>query len=324
MISVHGGGSPLHAQTGETQSDTDAAPLAAGVARTLRQKQQARFYREARFAAKEELASPMHRTLKHNHPLTKLKHRRRKPLVLHRPVRRNGPMETKTARTEHGQHRRHERAGKDGRHQGGGQGQDEGHEQEGQQGRQREREQRDDQAPAIVKVRRAKRIDPAATSNAVLAAVETPGLPPAQLEFDMRRALAARVLDIARLLPGNPTAHATPRWLGLSLDLNAALQSLRKRGITPNPTGLAGVKQLLLEVQDSAPRAAAPQLTDDRGRTVNLLAPLMLLGAERPSTPRQLALAENRLRSGLAAVSTESEHDDVRPQAKTPEPSQNP
>ncbi|HEX7684136.1 MAG TPA: hypothetical protein VF446_11490 [Trinickia sp.] len=324
MISVHGGGSPPHAQTSETDSDTDAARLAAGIARTRRQAQQGRFYREARFAAKEEIASSMHHTLKHNHPLTKLKHRRRKPLVLHRPVRRNVPTETKTARTEHGPHRRHERVGKDGRHQGGGQGQGEGHEQEGQQGRQRERERQDDRAPAIVKVRRAKRIDPAATSNGVLAAVETPGLPPAQLELDMRRALAARVLDIARQLPGDAKARATPRWLGLSLDLNAALQSLHKRGIKPNPTGLAGVKQLLLEVQDSAPRTAAPQPADDRGRTVNLLAPLMVLGAERPSTPRQLALAANRLRSGLAAVSIESEHDDVRPQTKTPESSQNP
>ncbi len=324
MISVHGGGSPPHAQTDETQSDTDAARLAAGVARTLRQTQQARFYREARFAAKEEIASPMHHTLKHNHPLTKLKHRRRKPLVLHRSVRRNGPLDTKTVRTEHGQHRRHERVGKDGRHQGGGQGQGESHEQDGQQGRQRERERRDDQAPVIVKVRRAKRIDPAAVSHGVLAAAETPGLPPAQLELDMRRTLAARVLDIARLLPGDPTARATPRWLGLSLDLNAALQSLRKRGIKPNPTGVAGVKQLLLEVQDSAPRVPSPQLTDDRGRTLNLLAPLMVLGAERPSTPRQLTLAANRLRSSLAAVSTDTEHSDVRPQAKAPEPSQNP
>lgn len=324
MISVHGGAAPPHAETGETESDADAARLAAGMARTLRQTKQTRFYREARFAAKEEIASPMDHTLKHNHPLTKLKRRRRKPLVLHRPVRRNAPTETKTARTEHGQHRRHERVGKDGRHQGGGQGQGEGHEQEGQQERQRERERRDDQAPAIVKVRRAKRIDPAAASNAVLAAVETPGLPPAQLELDMRRALTARVLDIARPLPGEPKARATSRWLGLSLDLNAALQSLRKRGIKPNPTGLAGVKQLLLEVQDSAPPAASPQVADDRARTVNLLAPLMVLGAERPSTPRQLALAENRLHSGLAAVSAEPEHGDVRPHANAPESSQNP
>lgn len=320
MISVHGGGPPPHAETDETESE--AARLAAGIARTLRQTQQTRFYREARFAAKEEIASPMHHTLKHNHPLTKLKRRRRKPLVLHRPVRRNAQTETKTARTEHGQHRRHERLGKDGRHHGGGQG--EGREQEGQQERQREREGRDDQAPPIVKVRRAKRIDPAAASHAVLAAVEAPGAPPAQLELDMRRALAKQVLDIARPLSGDPKARATPRWLGLSIDLNAALQSLRKRGIKPNPTGLAGVKQLLLEVQDSAPPAASPRVADDRARTVNLLAPLMMLGAERPSTPRQLALAANLLHSGLAAVSTEPEHGDVRPQTNGRKASQNP
>ena len=318
MTSLHPGGLPPQGETHAADSQTEASRLAAGLARTLKDTQKGRFYHGTRFAGKPEIASSLQHEIKHNHPLSKLKRRRRKPLILNRQVRRNPVPEAKGARADHG-HRRHERFGKDGRHQGGGQGQSEGQEKE----RHKDGERRENPAPLVVKVGKAKRADAAAMTSSVLAAVQDPNLPPAQVEHDMRRAIAMRVLHIAKQLPADPSARVTAPMLGLSLDVNAALAFLHKRGISPNRTGLAGAKQVLLAAQDSAPNGAPAQIADPRARTLNLLAPLMVLGAEHPSTPGQLALARNRLRSRLAAVGTAAEHVGSEPKATGPAASQN-
>jgi len=95
--------------------------------------------------------------------------------------------------------------------------------------------------------------------------------------------------------------------LGGMLDLNAARQFLGQRGIASRQAGLARVKQLLLAVQDGRPQPAGQLPAAERERNFNLLVPLMILHGDRPSTLRQLDLADNRLRSAIAAVSTESE-----------------
>jgi hypothetical protein len=319
MTTIHPGGLPPPTETGSTEPHSDTARLATGLARSLKDAQHTKFYREARIAEKAEIASAMQHEIKHTHPLAKLKRRRRKPLVLNRQVRRYLPNDVKTARADPN-HRRHERFGKDGRHQGGGQGQGEG---QGKQG-QKDGEQRESR-PVVVKVgkTKAKGIDPAFMSSGVLAAVRDPSLPQARLEADMRRAVAAGLLDIAKQLPGRPRARSTAPVLGLSLDLNAALQLLRTRGVTPNRTGLAGAKQVLLSISGGAPQGAAPPVTDERARSLHLLAPLMVLGAERPSTQRQLALAENHIRSGLMAVGTPIEQGTSQSNASEAKTSQN-
>ena len=317
MSPIHAGGTPPHGETGAAERQTEAERLAAGVTRTLKDTQRTHFYHDVRFAEKAEIASSMLHEIRHSHPLSKLNRRRRKPLVLNRQVRRHTQADTKTPRADHG-HRAHERVGKEGRHGGGGQGQGEGGE------NQKEGERREKRAPLVVKIGKAKAVDPAVMSSGVLAAVQDPSEPPAQLEHDMRRAVAARLLDIAKQLPGNPSARATAPVLGLSLELNAALQLLHGRGITPSRKGLAGAKHVLLAVQDSAPNGASAQVTDGRARSLNLLAPLMVLDAEHPSTPRQLALAETRLRSRLAAIGTAAEHGGAEPRAAESAASQNP
>jgi len=317
MSSIHAGGTPAHGETGAADRQTEAERLAAGLASTLKNTQRTRFYHDVRFAEKAEIASSMLQEVRHGHPLSKLNRRRRKPLVLNRQVRRHTQADSKTPRADHG-HRAHERSGKEGRHGGGGQGQGEGGEQ------QKDGERREKQAPLVVKIGKAKAIDPAVMSSGVLAAVQDPNVPPAQLEHDMRRALAARLLDIAKQLPGNPHARATAPVLGLSLELNAALQLLRGRGVTLTRAGLAGVKHVLLDVQDSVPTGASAQVTEARARSLNLLAPLMVLDAEHPSTPHQLTLAETRLRARLTAIGTAAEHGGTQPRAAEPAASQNP
>lgn len=317
MSSIHAGGTPSHGETGAAERQTEAERLAAGVERTLKDTQRTHFYHDVRFAEKPEIASSMQQEIRHGHPLSKLNRRRRKPLVLNRQVRRHTQADPKTGRADPG-HRAHERSGKEGRHGGGGQGQGEGEQ------KQKDGQQREKQAPPVVKIGKAKAVDSVAMSSGVLAAVQDPSTPPAQLEHDMRRAVARRLVDIAKQLPDHPSARATAPVLDLSLELNAALQLLRGRGISPTRKGLAGVKQVLLAVQDSVPTGSAAPVTEERARSLNLLAPLMVLDTEHPSTPRQLALAETRLRTRLAAIGTAAEHDGTEPRAAESAASQNP
>jgi len=280
-----------------TDSVAEAQLAASQHAQTRHDVQQGHFYRGMRFAAKRaEMASAQHE-IHHLHPLRKLK--RRKPTLLTRNIRRNLLAEGKTGRTGNAQHRAL-RSPRDERHnQGGGQGRE--HDE------QRDEQQRKKDALPVVKVRSAKRIPPAAQRHVVLAAVEGNERPAAQCESDMQTAWTRCCLDLARQLARDPTSAVTPSALGGMLDLNAARQFLGQRGIASRQAGLARVKQLLLAVQDGRPQPAGQLPAAERERNFNLLVPLMILHGDRPSTLRQLDLADNRLRSAIAAVSTESE-----------------
>ena len=217
-----------------------------------------------------------------------------------------GEHKTHAEHKAHGEHKAHEHAAHGehphGPHEPGAQRRVERMDRDGGQGSGRQQQQRQDRRN-IVKVKLSKRISPSAIRSDLRTLADANGDEPIKLETQMRLAWTRTCLGFGAALAVDPKAPVTPVVLGSSLDMIAARFRHTALRDATRQTGLLGVKHQLQTVQDEPPfkTQSAGELSE-RQKDLNLLAPLLVLHGERPSTRPQLRLSVCRIRTLLFAT----------------------